>query len=144
MDRFEIQRKAFTIVAILLLVSVLSLVAVIPRLIKEISPEGIPGAAAIATAAAAGIRLLILLGILYGIRLTRRKRRFNREINLAIAVVIFLLGFVLMDGAFAYADSLVNVSVGMFVSVFCDFAAAIVLIVAMFRLRKKKKPHPPL
>jgi len=139
MDKFEIQRKTFTIVAMLLLVSVLSLIAVIPKLISEISPDGLPSAAAIATGAAAGARLLILLGILYGIRLTRRKRRINREINLAIAVVIFLLGFVLMDGAFANADSLVYVSVGMFVSVFCDFAAAIVLIVAMIRLRKKKK-----
>lgn len=139
MDTFEIQRKIFTYVAGLLIISVLALIVVLPRLIQEVSPDGIPKAAPIATAVAAGIRLLIFFGILYGIRLTKRKRRINREINLATAVVLFLLGFVLMDGAFAYADNLVFVSAGMFASVFCDFAAAVVSIVALFLLRKKKK-----
>lgn len=139
MDKFEIQGRIFTIVALLLLISVVSLIAVIPRLIQEISPDGLPKAAAIATSVAMGVRLLILLGILYGIRLTRRKRRINKEINLAVAVVLLLLGFVLMDGAFAYVDSLLFVSIGMFVSVFCDFAAVIVSITALFLLRKKKK-----
>jgi len=139
MDRFEIQRKIFKIVAILLLVSVLALIAVIPRLIKGISTDGLPNAAAIATSVAAGVRFLILLGILYGIRLTKLKRRFNKEINIAVAVVIFLLGFVLLDGAVAYIGSQNYVSAGMFVSVFCDFAAVIVSIVAVFLLRQKKK-----
>jgi hypothetical protein len=139
MDRFEIQRKIFRIVAILLLVSVLALIAVIPRLIKGISTDGLPNAAAIATSVAAGVRLLILLGILYGIRLTKRKRRFNKEINIAVAVVIFLLGFVLLDGAVAYIGSQNYVSAGMFVSVFCDLAATVVLIVAVFLLRTKKQ-----
>ena len=139
MDRFEIQKKVFRIVSVFLLISVLALLAVIPKLIQEISPDGIPKAAAIATSVAMGIRLLILLGVLYGIRLTKRKRRINNEINIVAAVVIFLLGFVLMDGAFAYADSLLFVSIGMFISVFCDFASAGVLIVAVFRLRKRKK-----
>ena len=138
MDRFEIQRKIFTYVAVLLGISVLSLIVVLPRLIQEISPDGIPKAAPIATAVAAGVRLLILMGILIGLRLTSRKRRINKEINLAVAVVLFLLGFVLMDGAFAYVDSLVFVSAGFFLAVFCDFAAAAVSIVALFLLRKKK------
>ena len=139
MDTFEFQRKKFTIVAVLLLFSVVSLIAVIPRLIQEISPDGIPKVAAIATSVAMGIRLLILLGILYGIRLTKRKFRINREINLVTAIVLFLLGFVLIDGAVAYADSLLFVSIGMFVCVFCVFAAAGVLIVAFYLLRKRKK-----
>jgi drug/metabolite transporter (DMT)-like permease len=139
MDKFEIQKRAYTIVAVFLLISVVSLIAVIPRLIKEISPDGISKTAVIATSAAMGIRLLILLGILYGIRQTKRKGRINRKINLVTAIVLFLLGFVLMDGAIAYADSLLFVSIGMFVSVFCDFAAAVVLIVAFFLLRKEKK-----
>ena len=139
MDKFEIQRKIFTYVASLLLISVLALIVVLPRLIQEVSPDGIPNAAPIATAVAAGIRLLIFFGILYGIRLAKRKRRINMEINLAIAVVLFLLGFVLLDGAFAYADNLVFVSAGMFISVFCDFAAGVVSIVALFLLRKKRK-----
>lgn len=93
-----------------------------------------------ATLVAMGIRLLILIGILFGIRATRRKGRINREINIAVAVVLILLGLVLMDGAFAYADSLVYVSIGMFVAVFCDLAAGLVSIIATFRLKPKKKP----
>jgi hypothetical protein len=139
MDRFEKQRRIFTIDAVFLIVSVMALIAVIPRLIQEISPDGIPKAAAIATSVAMGVRLLILLGILYGIRLTKRNRRINNEINLAVAIVLLLLGFVLMDGAFAYADSLLFVSIGMFICVFCDFAVVVVSIVALFQLRKKKQ-----
>ena len=63
-------------------------------------------AAVIATSVAMGIRLLILIAILFGIRVTKRQGRINREINLAAAVVLILLGLVLMDGAFAYVDSL--------------------------------------
>ena len=139
MDKYEIQRRIFRISALLMLLSAVSLIVVIPRLIKEISPGGIPKAAPIATTVAMGVRLLFFLGFLIGIRLTKLKRRINREINIVAAVVIFLLGFVLMDGAFAYADSLVFVSAGMFVSVSCDLAAAVVLIIAFIRLRKKKK-----
>jgi len=139
MDNYEIQRRIFRINALLMLLSTVSLIVVIPRLIREISPDGIPKAAAIATSMAMGIRLLLLVGFLIGIRLTKLKRKINKEINIAAAVVLILLGFVLMDGAFAYADSLVFVSVGMFVSVFCDYAAAVVSIVALFLLRQKKK-----
>jgi len=139
MDKYEIQRKVFRIVAILELVGILSLIAVIPRLYQEVSPDGIPMAAVIATSAAMGIRLLILIGILFGVRVTKRKGRVNREINIVAAVALILLGLVLMDGAFAYADSLVFVSVGMFICVFCDFAAGAVSITAMFRLKPKKK-----
>jgi len=139
MDKFELQKKVFTQVALLELIAVLSLIAVIPRLIQEISPDGIPKAAPIATSVAMGIRLLILIAILFGIRVSRRKGRVNREINLVTGVVLGLLGLVLMDGAFAYADSLLFVSIGMFVCVICDFAAAAVSIAAMFRLKSKKK-----
>lgn len=138
MDKFEIQGRIFRLNALLMGLSAAALIAVIPRLIKETSPDGLPKAAAIATSVAMGIRLLLLVGFLIGIRLTKLKRRINKEINIAAAVVLFLLGFVLLDGAFAYADSLQLVSTGMFASVFCDFAAAVVSIVALFLLRKKK------
>ena len=139
MDKFEIQRKIFRINALIMLLSALALIAVLPRLIQEITPDGVPKAAAIATSAAIGVRLLLMLGFLVGIRLTKLKRRINKEINIAAAVVIFLLGFILLDGAFSYIDTLRFVSIGMFVSVFCDLAAVIVSVTALFLLRKKKK-----
>ena len=139
MDKFEIQRKIFRINALIMLLSALALIVVLPRLIQEITPDGVPKAAAIATSAAIGVRLLLMLGFLVGIRLTKLKRRINKEINIAAAVVIFLLGFILLDGAFAYIDTLRFVSIGMFVSVFCDLAAVIVSVTALFLLRKKKQ-----
>ena len=139
MDKFEIQGKVFRKVAILELVAVLSLIAVIPRLYQEVTPDGIPMVAVYATLIAMGIRLLILIGILIGIRVTRRKGRVNREINIIVAVVLILLGLVLMDGAFSYAEDLVYVSIGMFVCIFCDLAAGAVSIIAVFRLKPKKK-----
>ena len=139
MDKFEIQRRIFRINALLMLMSAVALIAVIPRLIREISPDGLPKAAAIATSAAMGIRLLLFAGFLIGVRLTRLKRRINKEINLAAAIIIFLLAFILMDGAFSYSASLKFVSAGMFISVICDFAAVVFSIAAMFLLRKKKK-----
>lgn len=139
MDTSEIQGKVFGRVAILELVAVLSLAAVIPRLYQEVTPDGIPMLAVYATLVAMGIRLLILIGILFGIRVTRRKGRVNREINIVVAVVLFLLGLVLIDGAFSYAEDLVFVSIGMFVCVFCDLAAGAVSIIGMIRLKPKKK-----
>jgi len=139
MDKFAIQRKIFTINAVLLLVSVLALIAVIPRLLKETYPGGLPKAASIATSVGMGLHLMLFIAFLFGIRQTRRKGRINKEINIAAAVVLILFGFVIMDGAFAYVDSLRYVSIGMFLCVFCDYAAALVSISALFLLRKNKK-----
>ena len=139
MDKFQIQRKVFRRVAILELVAVLSLIAVIPRLYKEVTPDGIPMVAVYATLVSMGVHLLILIGILSGIRVTKRKGRINREINIVAAVVLILLGLLLMDGAFSYAEDLVYVSIGMFLCVFCDLAAGVVSIIAVFRLKPKKK-----
>ena len=139
MDKFEIQGKVFRRVAILELVAVLSLAAVIPRLYQEVTPDGIPMVAVYATLVGMGIHLLILIGILFGIRATRRKGRINREINIVVGIVLILLGLFLMDGAFSYAEDLIYVSIGMFLCIFCDLAAGIVLIIAVFRLKPKKK-----
>ena len=139
MDKFGIQKKIFTIDAVLMLVSVVSLIVVIPRLFQESSTGSIPKAAAIATSAAAGIRLLLLLAFLYGIRLTKRRRPINKEINLAAGIVLLILGYMVFDGAVAYLDNLLFVSIGMFVCVFCDFAVIVVSVAALFLLKPQKK-----
>ena len=139
MDKFEIQRKVFTIVAVFLLLSAVSLIAVIPRMFQEASQGEIPKQAAIATIVGMSIHLLLFIGFLVGIRLTKLRRRINREINLASAVVILILGFVIMDGAMAYINQLLVVSIGMFLCVFWDFTAIVVSIAALFYLKPKKK-----
>ena len=142
MDTFEKQRKIFSIDAVLMLLAAVSLAVVVPRLLQETSTGSIPMAAVIATSIAGGIRLLILLAFLYGIRLSKRRRHINREINLAAGIVLLILGFVLMDGAFAYVDSLLFVSIGMFVCVFCDFAVVGISVAALFILKPKKIKQP--
>ena len=139
MDKFEIQRKIFTVDAVLMLLSAVSLAVVIPRLFQEASTDSILKAGAIATSVAMGLRLLILLAFLYGIRLSKRRRHINKEINFAAGLVILILGLVLMDGAFACLDDLLFVSIGMFVCVFCDFVVALISVAALFLLKPKKK-----
>ena len=139
MDKFEIQRKIFTIDAVLMLGSALSLIVVLPRLLQETSVGSIPKAVAIVTPIAAGIRLLLLLAFLYGIRLTKRRRHINKEINLAAGMVLLILGYMVFDGAVAYVDSLIFVSIGLFVCAFCDFAVIVVSVAALFLLKPKKK-----
>ena len=136
MDKYEIQRRVFTIVAVLMLLSVVSLIAVIPRLYQEVSQGELPQVAATATLVGMSIHLLLLFGFLVGIRLTKLKRRINREINIASAVVLLFLGGIIMDGAFAYVNQLTFVSIGMFVCAFCDLSAIVVSVAALFYLKK--------
>jgi peptidoglycan/LPS O-acetylase OafA/YrhL len=139
MDKFEKQRRIFTIVSVLLLLSVVSLIAVIPRMFQEVSQGEIPKEAAIATLVGMSVHLLLFIVFLVGIRLTKLRRRINKEINLAAAVVLFILGFIIMDGAMAYIDQLRFVSIGMFLCVLGDMAAVVVSVAALFYLKPKKK-----
>ncbi len=139
MDKFEIQRKVFTRVAVLLLLSVVSLIAVIPGILQDTSPTSLPKQAAIGTLVVMLIHLLIFLGCLYGIRISKRRRKINKEIYIVTGVALFLLGFLIMDGAFAFLDKVLYVSIGIFLGVVCDFGAALVSVAALFYLKPKKK-----
>lgn len=142
MDHFEKQRRIFNIVGILLLVSAVSLLAVIPGILRDTHPNALPRQAAIATAVAMGIHLLLAFGLFIGARLAKLKRRINREINLVSVILLVIIGFMIMDGAFAFLDRVLFVSIGIFIAVFCDFAGAGVSVAALFILRRKKKPKP--
>jgi hypothetical protein len=142
MHEYELQRKAFSTVTILVLGSVISLIAVIPVLLQETLTGSLPMKASISTSVGAGIHLLLLIGILIGRRLASLNRRVNKGINLVAAIALLILSLFIMDGAFAYLGSLYFVSGGMFLCAGCDFAAAIVSVVAFFRLRPKKKKPP--
>ena len=144
MDKFEMQRKIFRINALLLLVAVISLIVTIPAILKDTSPYSLPKQAAIATAVGTGVHLLIFTGFLIGSRLAKRQRRINKEINLAAAIVLFILGIMILDGATSFMDDVILASTGMFICFFCDLAATIVSVVALFLLRTKKKNQPRL
>ncbi len=137
MDKFEIQRKVLTIVAVLLLLSAISLIAVIPGILLDTSPGSLPLPATIGTLVVMGLHLL--LAYWYGIRLRRRRRKINKGLLIAAAIGLVVLGFIVMDGAFAFLDVVLYVSIGMFLCVFCDFAAVLVSIFALVLLKSKKK-----
>ena len=139
MDKYEMQRRIFTIVAVLMLLSVISLIAVILRMLQEVSSGELPKEAAIATFVGMGVHLLVLIGILVGISLAKRRRRINREINLVTAIVLTFLGFIVMDGAVSSINNQLFISIGMFLCVFCDLAAVVVSVAALFYLKPKKK-----
>jgi len=142
MDHFEKQRRIFNITGILLLVSVVSLLAVIPSILKDTSPNSLPKQAAIATAVGMGVHLVLAIGLFIGARLARLKRRINSEINLVSVILLVIVGFIIMDGAFAFWDHVLFVSIGMFLAVLCDFTGVAVSVAALFILRRRKKPKP--
>ena len=137
MDSFEIQRKIFIIVAVLLLLSALSLIAVIPAILLDTSPGSLPIQAA--SGAFIGMGIHLFLAYWFGIRLRRRKSKIRNEVLIFSALGLFFLGFMIMDGAFAFLDDSLFVSIGMFICVFCDFAAALVSVFALILLKSKKK-----
>lgn len=139
MDKYEIQRKIFTIDAVLLLLSTVSLLVVIPRMNQEVSIGELPQVAATATLVGMGVHLLLFCVFLVGARLAKLRRRINREINLAAAVVLLFPGFMIMDGAFAYVNQLQFVAICMFLCAFFDLLAIVVSVAALIYLKPKKK-----
>ena len=137
MDKYEIQRRIFKIVAVLFLLSAVSLIAVIPAILMDKSPGALPIQAA--SGALIGALLHLFLAYWFGIRLKRRNRMIRNEAYILSAVGFFFLGFMMLDGAYAFLDDARFVSIGMSICAFCDFAASLVSIFALVLLRIRKK-----
>ena len=137
MDTFEKQRKIFTIVAILVLLSVVSLIAVIPAILMDKSAGSLPLQAA--GGALLGVVLHLFLAYWFGVRLRKRSIKVRNEVYILMAVGFFFLGFMMLDGAYAFLDDARFVSIGMFICAFGGFAASLVSILALIFLRTKKK-----
>lgn len=136
MDTSEIQDKVLKIIALLLLLSALSLLAVIPAILLDKSPGSMPIQAA--SGALIGTILHLFAAYWLGIRLRRRETGIRKEIYILLAIALFFLGFMILDGAYAFLDDLIFVSVGMFICASFDFAASLVSIIALILLRKKR------
>ena len=136
MDKIEIQRKVFAIVGVLMLLSVVSMIAVIPAILM-ISSSSLPLQAA--SGALLGVILHLFLAYWFGIRLRRRSSKVRNEVYILMAVGFFFLGFMILDGAYAFLDDLRFVSIGMFICASLDFAASLVSVLALIFLRTKKK-----
>ena len=137
MDKYEIQRRIFTIVAAGMLLSVVSLIAVIPAILMDTSSGSLPLQAA--SGALIGVVLHLFLAYWFGIRLRKRSSKVRNEVYILMAVGFFFLGFMMLDGAYAFLDDVRFVSIGMFICAFGDFAASLVSVFALIFLRSKKK-----
>ena len=137
MNRIKNQRKIFGIIAVLMLLFVASMIAVIPAILMDTSSGSLPLQAA--SGALLGVVLHLFLAYWSGIRLRRRSSMIRYEVYILSAVGFFFLGFMILDGAFAFLDDVCFVSIGMFTCSFFDFAASLVSIFALIFLRTKKK-----
>jgi len=137
MNRLETQRKIFNVVAVLLLLSAVSLLAVIPAILLDPSSSSVPLQAA--SGALLGMGLHLFLAYWFGIRLRRRSRMIRNEGYILSAVGFFFLGFMMLDGAYAFLEESRFVFVMMFICAITDFAASLVSVLALIFLRTKKK-----
>ena len=132
------QRRFYRVVTGLLLLSILSLVVVLPGILLDKSPGAMP----LQAASGAFLGLLIhlaLLAYLYGYRLSKQNRPGNKEISLGPALAFAFLGIIIMDGGFAFLEDVPYVAYGMFVCMFSDFAASLLSFTALIVFRPKRK-----
>ena len=137
MDKIETQSKVFAIVGVLMLLSVVAMIAVIPAILMDKSDGALPLQAA--GGALLGVVLHLFLAYWFGVKLRKRSIKVRNEVYILMAVGFFFLGFMMLDGAYAFLDDVRFVSIGMFICAFFDFAASLVSILALVFLRTKKK-----
>ena len=138
MEKSNMQRRFFRAVAVLLMLSIVSLIAVLPGILLDKSPGAMP----IQAASGAFIGMLIhlaLLAYLYGFRLSKNNRPGKKEISLGPALAFAFLGLIIMDGGFAFMDDVPYVSNVMFVCMFSDFAAALLSFASLAFVRPERK-----
>jgi hypothetical protein len=138
MDPIDNQRQIFSINAVLMLISALLLAAVIPAILMDTSPGSLPFQAA--SGALIGMGIHLFLAYWFGRRLKRRKSKIRKAVLIFSALGFFFLGFIIMDGAFAFQDDVLFAFFGMFVCSFIDLVAALVSFTGIFLLKTKKKP----
>ena len=141
MDKIEAQRKVFAIIAVLMLLSVVAMIAVIPAILMDKSDGALPLQAA--GGALLGVVLHLFIAYWFGVKLRKRSTVVRNEVYILSAVGFFFLGFMILDGAYAFLDDVRFVSIGMFTCAFGGFAASLVSVLALIFLRTKKKRQVP-
>ena len=140
MNKIETQKKVFAIVGALMLLSAVSMIAVIPAILMDKSAGALPLQAA--GGALLGVILHLFIAYWFGIKLRKRSTVVRNEIYILSAVGFFFLGFMILDGADAFLDDVRFVSIGMSICAFGGFAASLVSILALIFLRTKKNNQP--
>ena len=137
MNQIEIQRRILITVAGLVLLSVILMIIIIPIVLQDTSAGAEPKGAAIGIGVLIMLHLTVLLGFLKAIRKNKRGRPAGKGLNIVLGILLVLFGLIYMDGAFAFFDTILFVSILMFISVFCDFVAALITFAALIIKPKK-------
>jgi len=137
MDKIETQKKFVAALAVLMILSALVELAVVPAMLMDDSPGALPWRAA--SGALIGVVLHLYLAFWFGIRLRRRKVEIRNEIYILAAIGLFFLGFMILDGAYAFQEESQFVYLMMLICAIIDFAATLVSVLALIFLRSKKK-----
>ncbi len=137
MNHNEIQRRIFITVAGLVLLSVLLMIIIIPSVLQDTSAGAGPIGAAIAIVVLIMLHLTVLYGFLKAIRGNKRGRPAGKGLNIVLGILLVLFGLFYVDGAFAFFEQILFVSILMFISAFCDIVAALLTFAALFMKPKK-------
>ena len=137
MNQIEIQRRILITVAGLVLLSVILMIITIPGVLHDTSAGAEPKGAAIGIAVLIMLQLIVLLGFLKSIRKNKRGRPAGKGLNIVLGILLVLFGLFYIDGAFAFFDHILFVSILMFISAFCDIVAALITFAGLFMKPKK-------
>jgi hypothetical protein len=137
MNQIEIQRRILITVAGLVLLSVILMIIIIPSVLQDTSAGAGPIGAAIGIVVLIMLHLAVLLGFLKAIRKNKRGRPAGKGLNIVLGILLVLFGLFYMDGAFAFFEQILFVSILMFISAFCDIVAALITFAALFMKPKK-------
>lgn len=137
MNQIEIQRKILITVAGLVLMSIVLMIITIPSILQDTSGGATPERAATGTAIMMILHMVVLLGSWKAIRANKQGRQADKGLSIGLGILILLFGLVVMDGAFAFLDHLLFVSILFFIIVFCDLLAAITTFAGLFIKPKK-------
>lgn len=134
MKKMKRNEKILVIATGILLLSILLVLSTLPGVLTDTSPNANPRSAATGFSLAVLIRLVIFAAYLKIMRDNRNSDINRRGEYLGLGILLIIFGLVLMDGAVALLshENMLYVSVLLFTSTCCDFAAALMTIVLYF------------
>lgn len=128
MQKLETLRKILTAAAGLVILTVILLITTIPGIIQQEYPGSDSGTAAIALSIVVILHLVLLYGYYRNIRKTRQGRPTDRGLSVGIGILLLMFSIFILDGAAAFLEHVLYVSVLMFAAVLCDLVAALATI----------------
>jgi hypothetical protein len=141
MNNVAVQKKTLIIVAGIVLLSIVSMIVIIPSVLHDIIPGAVPKLAAKQILVLMIFHLPVLFGFLYAIRVNKLGGQVTNGVFISLGILLLLLGLLFSGAAsqsFAHKNRL-SVSIIMFISVICDLVAAFITFTALLIKSKEKK-----